>query len=234
MKRRIRIVHDDIPCEGPRDWCNITYMACPHRRYDLGDNETTLGFNATQLATELCSNPPEWSHGNFPDDFGTVLTRDYDAMIMLPLYLYDHSGLTMHVGAFSSNMLPQGHAQYDTMFCGYIYMTRKQIHENYPDWKRLTAARKERLFEIMQSDVEIYNDHLCGAVFGWVVEMQTCEKCDTWEHEESCYGYYGFDIKKNGILEAVQYYLDKYPDAKLFDTDDSEIPRPENKKAEVA
>ena len=62
-------IEQDQDAESPRAWGTLGTMACAHRRYDLGD----VQFHS---AAEL--------EASIPAD-----------AIRLPLYLYDHSGLTM-------------------------------------------------------------------------------------------------------------------------------------------
>ena len=64
-------LHVDSDPENPRQWDNMGEMVCFHKRYDLGDKD----------------------HGFTPE---TLLEYVKDPnVVSLPLYLMDHSGLTM-------------------------------------------------------------------------------------------------------------------------------------------
>lgn len=199
-KQRIRIEHDDIGGEGPREWDNLAKMVYLHRIYILGDNEKTLGFNALEEATEL----RETLHQNggddlFWDELSALLIRKHDACVILPMYMLDHSGLTISTTPFA--------CPWDSMQVGFIYTTHKDVQENWPTWKRISPTRRKKLYEYMVDEVKTYDQFLTGNVYGWILEKLVCERCDTWEQEDSCWGYYGSDWRTNGIKDYIQSYL---------------------------
>jgi len=103
-----------------------------------------------------------------------VLERRF---VMLPLYLYDHSGLTMNTSGFS--------CAWDSGQAGWIYCdkagARKQVGGGL---KKIEAA--------LRDEVQTYSYWLEGAVYGWSVG------------EESCWGYYGYDHEESGLLAAAR------------------------------
>ena len=70
----IKIYQDDCG-ESPREWDNICEFHCSHRRYYLGDE----GFN----------------YHDGQDCIEAITERKRNGDIVLPLYLYDHSGITI-------------------------------------------------------------------------------------------------------------------------------------------
>ncbi len=90
-----KVMQDEDPENPRRAWDNFGTMVCFHRRYDLGDKH-------------------DIKHEDFSgwDEMEDYLRKEKGAVIVLPLFLYDHSGLRMKVGSFRG-LLPQGHAEFD-------------------------------------------------------------------------------------------------------------------------
>ena len=106
-KHRLRIFHDDTP-ESPREWDNLGTMVCGHRRYSLGDEEAEN--------TDLYSSWGEWlANEVFVPNGGP------DNVVYLPLYLYDHSGITISTSPFNCS--------WDSGQVGWIYCTKKRFLE---------------------------------------------------------------------------------------------------------
>lgn len=89
--------------------------------------------------------------------------------IMLPLYLYDHGGITMSTGSFS--------CRFDSGQVGWIYVTKKKVREEY-SWKNLTKKRIETIEGYLKGEVEVYDRFISGQVYGYeVTEHGTCKHC---------------------------------------------------------
>lgn len=177
--RVFRLVQDENP-ESPREWSNLGTMACFHKRYCLGDRD--IPFSSDQFDS--------WA------EMEDYIWKDLDAAVVLPLYLYDHSGITMNTTGFSCT--------WDSGQVGFIYVTRDKIMEEY-GVKSIRRELKEKVEKILVNEVETYDQYLTGDVYGF--EIVKIVKCDHGhEHEEkedSCYGFFGDDIKENGILDHV-------------------------------
>lgn len=196
----IKIEHDPDP-ENPREWGNLGIMVCWHRRYKLGDVQPKgdaedyindhLISEATREAIDNLNERFREVDSHFP--YGKLLKaaeaaveRRIEAIrkkdleeniLMLPLYLYDHSGITMSVGKFT--------CPWDSGQVGFIYMPMKTARENWPD-----APRAKGLACLLQ-EVETYDHFLTGQVFGWRAVDPEGEEID------SCWGYYGYDETKD-------------------------------------
>lgn len=158
----IYIERDEYP-DSPRNWCNLGTMLCWHRDYKLGDEQVEHYQNAV---------PP-------------------DADVMLPLYLYDHSGITMRTRPFSCH--------FDSGQVGYIYVTRDEILAEYGS-KRLTKSKREKVRRILQAEVEIYDQWLRGDMWGYIVK-------DMDSIYDSCYGFYGYDYCLDEAKSIVNHYI---------------------------
>lgn len=107
---------------------------------------------------------------------------DKRGTIILPLYLYDHSGITISTSSFS--------CRWDSGQVGYIYMTKDTMEKE--GWN------KEQATKYLESEVTVYDNYLTGEVYGFRIEDADGEEI------ESCWGYYGDDSKEDMIQECKQ------------------------------
>ena len=176
--KELKIFYDDCP-NDPRTWDNISTMICFHNRYNLGDshNYSSSDFNS-------------WS------EFEKQLKIDYDIAVILPLYLYDHSGITIRTTPFSCS--------WDSGQVGFIFITKEELRSTY-GIKRITKKWLEKVEKYLVSDVEVYDQYLTGDIYGYeLVEKIECE-CGHVEENvlDSCWGFFGNDLKENGILDNL-------------------------------
>ena len=151
---RIRIFLD-VDAENPREFSSLGKMVCFHSRHILGDEN-------------------EWDSGDYNGwDEMEAAIRAEGAVVILPLYLYDHSGITMSTGAFSCG--------WDSGQVGFIYALRSDILKCYSR-KRLSRQLLARAEKVLEGEVEIYDQWLTGEVYGYQIEGPKCE--------ESCWGFY--------------------------------------------
>lgn len=107
---RVTVTRDDEP-DSPRQEGvgNVGYMACLHYRYSLGDEGDVVEDVVSSLREEGLAAT------------ATMLQREFGVQVVLPLYLLDHSGLSMTAGG---NVL-QGHVPnrrgWDTSVVGIIF-----------------------------------------------------------------------------------------------------------------
>lgn len=170
------IMHDENALNPRKDFDGLGTMACVHSRYDLGN----VCFNTR-------SRLEEYLEQNFNMDTSQGIVFDSQFVVVLPLYLYDHSGITMSTGSFS--------CPWDSGQVGFIWVTKEQVKEAFPSWKVITAARKKRLKDMLVTDVQTYDHYLTGNVYGWQLFYDG-------ELIDSRWGYYGDDPKTNGMYDA--------------------------------
>lgn len=161
--KTLRILQETDP-ESPREWDNLGTMACWHRRYNLGDVQPK-------------DSPEEWLRENAPE-----------GSEVLPLYLYDHSGITMNTSGFS--------CPWDSGQVGWIVATPEKIREGFMV-KRITKKVRERVREVLRGEVKVYDQYLRGACWGFVCEDAEGNTTD------SCFGFYGDDLEETGIADSV-------------------------------
>lgn len=197
---KLRIFADSDPMNPRTEMDNLGTIAYKHRKYCLGE--------------EKISDPIEWLEemlGLQPnmqsrERFEELESMFFKKFIALPLYLYDHSGITIATTPFGCN--------WDSGKVGYIYITKAKAREEY-SWKNITAKRREQLERYLRSEVETYDQFLTGDIYRFVVEDENGE------HVDSCSGFFGTNWETNGIkdhiedelwpqLEGIEIEYDKY------------------------
>ncbi len=187
----INISIDEWPAD-PREWDNIGTMLCWHPDYELGDirlkNEESL---FQQMADESCCFDND---GFYSEDYGKIMKCMKDKCIILPLYLYDHSGITMKTNPFN--------CRWDSGAVGFIFVRKSSIKKEY-GWKRLNVKRIRKIKDILISEVSTYDNYISGSVYGYTIEDGT-----TGELIGSCCGFYGYDHEKSGLMEYAKDDID--------------------------
>ncbi|WP_137887472.1 hypothetical protein [Pseudomonas sp. 2FE] len=186
QKISVEIVQDS-DAENPRKWDNLATMVCAHRRYDLGDESGTR--EALDLIYENLTDEQldqiDFDASHVPDiEKALQLTGK---AIILPLYLYDHSGITMKTTQFA--------CRWDSGQVGFIFVSKAKVRSEM-SWKRLTAERIERVHAMLVGEVTVYDQYLTGDVWGFRVTEDD-------EETDSCWGFYGSDPLSNGILDHL-------------------------------
>ena len=156
-KLRLVIEQDQFP-EDPRSWDNIGTMLCCHREYQLGDCNSNRDTEL-QLA-EICrkygKNDEEIDEMTFAEEVRFIL--DQDNIYGLPLYITDHSGISMQTYRFDA---------WDSSFVGLIFVEKdfylaQTCLKDEEGWK-------EKAKETLKSEIEIYSDFLEGNVYQWTL-----------------------------------------------------------------
>lgn len=169
----------DQNAEDPREWDNAGTMICFHSRYTLGDKNQEPIKDLQKF----------------------VKRRE---IISLPLYLYDHSVLSISTETFVGRAQ---HAEWDSGQVGYIFITRKDARREVC-CGRLSDYYFDRVLKLLKSEVEVYDSYLSGNVYGF-----TITKPDGVELE-SYGGFYGYDHEKSGIVKEIKAIVDA--DIKLY------------------
>ncbi|QST02420.1 hypothetical protein IMZ31_23510 (plasmid) [Pontibacillus sp. ALD_SL1] len=162
-------IEQDVDAESPREWDNLGTMIHWHPRYVLGDRG--ISKDDYEGAEEVLKG----EGGNVND------------LLFLPLYLYDHSGLTMNTTGF--------HSQWDSGQVGWIYVTKEKVREWF-GVKRVTEAVREKALERLVGEVSVFDQYLRNDTYGFILEEK---KEDGNEEIDSCWGFYGDNVFENGM-----------------------------------
>lgn len=147
----IKIIPDFDPLNPRKEYDHAGTMVCWHSRYNLGDKNP---FDTPQDAL---------------DHF-----KEHNS-VFLPLYLYDHSGVTISTKPFS--------CPWDSGQAGFIYADQETIAK---EWGNKPEAR-DKAIKYLKAEVETYDQYINGQVYGFVIEDSKGEEIE----DGSCWGFYG-------------------------------------------
>lgn len=127
------------------------------------------------------------------------LLEKHANIIALPLYLYDHSGITMNCCGFSD--------RWDSGQVGWIYTDKNTVLGTGADIER---NWKETAYEWMEGEVKEYDMYLQNEVYGIITEEYdgegNPEDDNSWTDEESCWGFYSSKWGDDLIKEIANEY----------------------------
>ncbi len=175
-----------------------SYLGEKHTHYIDADSEMQGEDGiAEQMADELDLNEK------------LQLIDETGEIAMLPISMYDHSGITLWLGS------TEGHPddRWDCSSIGFAYVEKSIAEkegmldpgEEYNhDWKKWAYA-------MMGAEMKTYDQFVCGEVYGYIIEDEDGEEASD-ELLCGCWGYYGDQGKKDMIEEAkgeIDSYLEK-------------------------
>ena len=169
---RIEIYLDEDPPNPRTEWDNFGHFVCFHGRYCLGDKHDMSLEDAEELEK----------------------SKD---VISLPLYLYDHSGLTIRTYPFS--------CPWDSGKIGFVYVTKEEVRKEY-SCKLVTKKIKEKVINLLRSEVEEYDNYLTGEVYGYRIVD------DNEEERDSCWGFFGNEWREmilSDCKQMIDYYVEE-------------------------
>lgn len=173
LGHNLKIYQDEDPQNPIKDWDVLGKLVCFHSDYDLGNRHD---FNT-------------------PDD-ALAHFKETKALYR-PLYLLDHSGLSMCMGRDFSDCDP---GSWDSGQIGWIFITREDALKEL-DKKILTQAGQQQIYKMLACTVNTYDQYLRGDVYGFVTEDVEGETI------ESVWGFYGFDYCLEETKETIDYHV---------------------------
>jgi hypothetical protein len=145
--RAVTICRDD-QCEDPRKSDNIAILVCCHRRHQLGDEQMREPLSEAQIRESVP-----------------------DVLAILPLYLFDHSGITIRTTPFSCH--------WDSGQIGWAYVTKASAA------KMGEPGNQAHYEDIIRQEVATYDDYITGRCYGYTVKGIEGDVID------SCWGFVG-------------------------------------------
>lgn len=167
----VHVETDEYP-DSPREWDNLGVMVCAHDRYDLGDEQMDRNWDE------------RWPN------LRNYLIAEHDALpdTIMPLYLFDHSGLSMSTDAGPYRAADSQGWDWGTV--GVIFAT--------PATVEMCGTPPELIREALAGEVETYDRYLRGEVYAYVVEDAEGNIVD------SCCGFYEDEdyVMREGVEAA--------------------------------
>jgi hypothetical protein len=170
----LEVTQDESPY-NPREDDNLSTMICFHGRYRLGDKHE---YNSNDYSG--------W------DEMEAAIIKNEKTAIILPLYLYDHSGITISTTEFS--------CRWDSGQVGFVFVSKEKLKTEY-SVKKITQQIIEKATKVLLAEIETYDHYISGEVYSYTLLDENGKV------EDSCSGFFGWDIKTNGILDSIDAEL---------------------------
>lgn len=214
----VEIFQEEYVGDPRKEFDHLATMVCANGRYILGDEQMNANSD-----TGRYPNPYEWIanqeglklwcktceqslydenwHDNEEEIDHEPVAYFKDNVFILPLYLMDHSGISMSTSKSMFSMVDS--AGWDWGCVGFIYITEKKMLDAFDpesDWFKEYHEGKtieQVAIDVMVSEVEEYDQYLTGDVYGYTVAKGS-------PHEESCGWLYGYDYAVKEATEMAQ------------------------------
>lgn len=162
---------DETP-EDPRvNWSNCGKMTMMHDRYDLPEE---AGIGDIDFKG--------WT------DMKATLVKDKKATVILPIYMYDHSGVTINTTGYS--------CPWDSGQVGFIYATDEGIKEYY-GVDKITPVIRKQARAMLENEVKAYDQFLTGDIYLCVSEKYDKDKVQV--DYDVVGGYFGLDYAQEEL-----------------------------------
>ena len=161
--------------DSPRDWDNLGTICVSNRcRYCNNEYEDTESLS--------------WC--NEDADLKTLERKGY---IVLPLSVYDHSGVSIYIGGKCD--------AWDSGRLGWYIVSKDKVRKEY-GVKRISKKLRERVEQILENEVETFNHYINGEVYSFTLYHNG-------EEVDSCGGFYDSDNEHNGFIRDMYEYFPK-------------------------
>lgn len=214
-------IERDNNAQNPRkEFDSVGKMVCWHRSYDLGDEQPSESpedyrrkmayeqatFEQRELFDRL-ENDVFDEGEEVPDEAALVEKILSNRYVILPLYLYDHGGITMRAAPF--------YDPWDSGQVGFIFVSKKRAESEWgTGFYKTTEGNinrtqtgapipdEEAWAYYLRGEVETYDQYLTGDVLGvciWTYDAKTLELKD----RDECWGYYGQTYAETELKEKL-------------------------------
>lgn len=158
---------------NPRiNWDNLGTMALFHRQHIFPGDAHGLRF-------------PDFKGW---DEMEDCLYKEHDAAVVLPVFMHNHSGITIQTGPFSCS--------WDSGQIGFIWVSKEKARHSYGR-QHITAQLRQRIVEALEAEIKVYGQYLTGDVWGFVIETEDGQQVD------SCWGFFGEDKARAEGVSAL-------------------------------
>ena len=170
---KIELSYDEY-ANSPREDDNLGTMICFHNRYNLGDKHS---YDKNDFDS--------WA------ELEKQIIKDNGDSIILPLYLYDHSGITIKTTPFNCN--------FDSGRVGLIFISKEKIRKEY-NTKRINKNLLNKVTEYLIAEVKTYDKYLTGEIYQYDIIKDD-------ESIDSCCGYYSEEDAINDAKSIIDYRI---------------------------
>ena len=194
---KLEILRDEYEVNPRKMGEYVSKIAYKHRNYALGE--------------ERIGDPIEWLEEKLGLENSYIYTNSrleelekkfYEEYIALPIYMYEHSMITLSTTPFS--------CRWDSGKYGYIYMTKEEVREEY-GVKRISKKTRELVLDRLRAEIQELDYYVSGRVYGFRITDKDGEIID------SCWGFYGENFLENGMKECIDTDILGITDKKLVE-----------------
>jgi len=164
--------------------------------YSIGHTHGYEKNNRFEMIAQLVSEYDQAAYDRWessdqnPSDYDKILVKFDKYYIHKPVYVYEHSGITISTQPFS--------CQWDSGTLGIAICAKDEYIKAY-GFPRLTAKRTADAMAHLDSQVQYFDDLIQGNVYGFTVELD--DVC-----QDSCWGFVGNNSSVRGELKAALFY----------------------------
>lgn len=171
---------------------NLGTMIAMHSRYTLGDVRDFRKFEWFELQDNRVFSMRDdefletdedkaWAEENGWEEPPHLLRLLEKAVAVLPIYLYDHSGITMHAGEGMMDL-------WDTSHVGWIIAEPEAVAAN--GWDPANPEDMALIKQVLRGEVEEYDNYLTGEI--WCVSTEWTDEEypeeGDWKSEDTMHG----------------------------------------------
>jgi len=173
----IRFIDSEPEVESPREYDPLGIMVTFHRNVDFNDMVPPLNS----------------SDFNGWDEMKEHIINKLGAVVILPVYMLDHSGQSLSVKPFS--------CPFDSGQLGFIYTTREKMltHRNF---KHLTKKLKDEAEQELIGEIETLDQWIRGEAYGFVIDPID-DNDEEGAIEEYGGGYWDTEMAKATAIDTV-------------------------------
>lgn len=184
----LEVMQEQNP-ESPREWSNFGVMVGWHTRYMLGDKQIKEQHQLDLILIDILDEKIGFSDEqryNIMEYASTEKLLEainkHTKTVVMPLYLYDHSGISISTSTSKYRMMDG--AGWDWGTCGIIYATEKRIKKE-TGVEEIDESIIEKVKEILKGEVNDYDLYLRGESY----YFRLYKKDDPKNTVDSCGGF---------------------------------------------
>ena len=131
------IIHNSCPNNPIKNDLNWVDFICFHRNYSLGNNKN---FSSSDY--------------NSFTEMEKAIKKQEKPLVILPLFMYEHSGITLSTTPFS--------CRFDSGQLGFVFISKTKFDEMFG---KECKGKKKLAADIIKQAVEIYSNYVNGDTY---------------------------------------------------------------------
>lgn len=187
------------PRVGDMAESDLTHFLIPSRKYATGEDESLMTERLHQVAKALGFSTDRTDMELIEAFLNSKNKRIGKYIQIMPLYVYDHSGVTYSTSPFS--------CRWDSGQVGWVFTTRY----DFAQWRDCTFNEEEAM-KVIKSEVEYWDYYATGQAYQYMLEEKTVDEDGAVKTEllDVMCGFIGdYRVLARDIIDD---YIHEYPD----------------------